>query len=776
MAVNYLFAADNMNTTYTDIEFLAQRKLQDEDIKSRSDQWMNFLLVLYFIIGLILATYYGTWNIAILAGGTSLLAYYSVKAALPESDLYQYVLSAILGVFMAQFIYQMHGMAEMHFFAFIGSAILITYQKWKLQIPILIVVAVHHASFSYLQNIGYKEVYFTEGDGFDTQLFIIHMLLTIFIFFVCGLWAYQFKKNSERQIIQNIQLGRLQNESALNEERQRSQDEVEKYNIQLIKSNQELKLSREDAQNAQLEAQQANQAKSVFLATMSHEIRTPLNGMIGMSYLLAETSLMEQQRIYINSITSCSESLLSIINDIIDFSKIEAGSLDLEFKEFSVRSCLEEVMDMFSAKAAQGGIELTYEIDSEIPQQIIGDKTRLQQVLINLTGNALKFTQHGEVYMKVDLMGLYGDGDLEIKFAVHDTGIGIPDDKIDCLFKSFSQVDSAHNRKYGGTGLGLAISEKLVRLMNGNMHVESEPGKGSVFSFTMQAKQGRAVSPKQKEYNMINHAGKRILIVDDNQTNRIILKAQIENWHLEPIVTASGPEALEVLANGPLPDMLITDGQMPVMSGVELARIVKAKYQDIPIILLSSIGDDFNPETVNLFNCMLSKPVRQHQLGKHILNGLQEREPVTDKGVKKIKSTLSADFGQRFPMKILVAEDNKINMHLIVHLLKKLGYEPDMADNGLRAVEAVNRHGYDIILMDMQMPEMDGLEATRLIRENSGRQPVIIALTANALFGDRDECINAGMDDYMSKPIQIEVLVGLLEEWSPEGREKRKMA
>jgi two-component system sensor histidine kinase/response regulator len=765
-----------MSITYTDIEFLAQSKLLEADIKKRSDWWMNFLLALYFIIGLILATYYGTWTIAILVGGISLLAYYSVKAALPNSDLYQYVLSAVLGVFMAQFIYQMHGMAEMHFFAFIGSALLITYQKWKLQIPILMVVALHHATFNYFQIIGYKDIYFTAGDGFDMQVFTIHILLTIFIFFVCGLWAYQFKKNSERQIIQNIQLRRLQKESVLNEERQRSQEELEKYNNQLIQSNQELKLSREAAHTAHLEAQQANQAKSVFLATMSHEIRTPLNGMIGMSYLLAETSLMEQQRIYINSITSCSESLLSIINDIIDFSKIEAGSLDLEFKDFSVRGCLEEVMDMFSAKAAQAGIELTYEIDSEIPQQIIGDKTRLQQVLINLTGNALKFTQHGEVYIKVDLMGLYGDKNLEIKFAVHDTGIGIAEDKIDRLFKAFSQVDSAHNRKYGGAGLGLAISEKLVRLMNGNMHVESEPDKGSVFSFTMHAKEGRAVSPRQKEYNMINHAGKRILVVDDNQTNRIILKAQIENWHLEPIVTASGLEALEMLANGPQPDMMITDGQMPGMSGVELARIVKEKYPDIPIILLSSIGDDFNPETVNLFNCMLSKPVRQHQLGKHILNALQEREPVTDKGVKKIESILSTTFGRKFPMKILVAEDNKINMHLIVHLLKKLGYDPDTAENGLTAVEAVNAKSYDIILMDMQMPEMDGLEATRQIRDSRNLQPIIIALTANALFGDRDECINAGMDDYMSKPIQIEVLIDLLEKWSPVGRAKRKMA
>ncbi|NCD68731.1 response regulator [Mucilaginibacter agri] len=759
-----------MHIAYTDMEFLAQREVLNAETKKRSDRWMDFLLAFYFVIGLLLSGYYGTWNIALMVGCISIVAYYSAKFVLPESDIYQYVLSAVLGIFMAQFIYQMHGMAEMHFFAFIGSALLITYQKWKLQIPIFLVVLLHHATFGYLQNIGVKQVYF-RNDLFDLQVFAIHIFLTVFIFFVCGLWAYQLKRNAENQIIQHIQLMRLQKFSVINEERQRAQDALKRYNKHLIHSNQALKFSREAAQKAKYEAEQANKAKSIFLATISHEIRTPLNGMIGIAYLLAETPLIEQQRLFVNSITNCSESLLSVINDIIDLSKIEAGSIEIEQKEFNMHNCIEEVVDMFSAKAAQKGIELTYDIDNDMPNQVIGDKGHLQQVLINLTGNALKFTPQGEVCIKADVLMHNIHGNLELKFAVYDTGIGIPADKVRCLFKAFSQVDSAHNRKYAGAGLGLAICERLVKLMNGNIRVKSEPEVGSVFTFTILAEAGANKVEKQKENNMFEHVGKQVLIVDDNQTNRIILKAQIENWGLEPIIAASGEDALMRLADDPLPDMIITDAQMPGMSGIQFATVVKEQYPNIPIMLLSSIGDEYGPENIGLFTSILSKPVKQYQLGKHLLNALENASrPATSEN--KVRSLLLPSFAKRHPMEILVADDNKINVLLVVQLLRKLGYEPAVAENGRQAVDYTAKKHFDVVLMDIQMPEMDGLEATKIIRKRNGTQPIVIALTANALH-DCEEYIADFMDDYMQKPLQIEILIGLLEKWSPVNRPKR---
>jgi two-component system sensor histidine kinase/response regulator len=706
------------------------------EVKERSDRLMNYFLISYFLVGLVFAWYYDTWLIGFGVGGLSLLAYYSVKIALPDSSLYQYVLSAVLGVFMAQFIYQMHGLFEMHFFAFIGSALLITYQKWKLQIPVLVVVVLHHAVFSYLQNIGFGKVYFSQLDYFDLQSFIIHILLAAVIFFICGLWAYQLKKYSDIQ---------KRNEAAL-----------ENSNQQLRNSNQELERLRH-------EADQANQAKSIFLATMSHEIRTPMNGVIGMSALLGETILTEEQRMFSETISTCGETLINVINDILDFSKIESGNLELEKEDFDLRTCIEDVLDVFGTRVAGVGLDLVYQIEENVPLQIVGDQLRLKQILTNLVGNSMKFTERGEVCVFVHLEKTSSDGQVELRFDIRDTGIGIPEEKLNRLFKAFSQVDSSTTRKYGGTGLGLAISEKLVRLMGGQISVKSQPGLGSTFSFTVSTHAGTRILVPYAFYSMAEHEGKTILVVDDNETNLIILKRQFEFWKLKPILAGSGKEALGILSKNTAIDLIITDMQMPDMDGMMLAALIREQYPSIPIILLSSIGEEFKKDLRERFVSIMTKPIKQHILSKQILNALQRHTPLLEE--KVVRKKLSVDFYERFPFKILIAEDNQMNQHVIMHILHKMGYHPDLVKNGQEAVEAANQKNYDMIFMDMQMPVMDGLEATRIIRRTVVSQPVIIALTANAMADDQGECVKAGMDDYICKPVKLEELMSKLEKW-----------
>jgi signal transduction histidine kinase/ligand-binding sensor domain-containing protein/DNA-binding response OmpR family regulator len=535
---------------------------------------------------------------------------------------------------------------------------------------------------------------------------------------------------------------------------------------QVLERTKQLALSTADAERSRQEAEQANKAKSVFLATMSHEIRTPMNGVIGMASLLAETELNEEQKEYTHTIRNCGESLLGVINDVLDYSKIESGKMELEQKDFDLRGCIEDVLDLFAGKASEIGLDLIYKIDYNVPLQIVGDSLRLRQVLTNLVGNAIKFTRQGEIFVGVSLVS-QKDNYTQLRFDVRDTGIGIPADKLDRLFKAFSQVDSSTTRKYGGTGLGLVICEKIVNLMGGSVSVESKEAEGTKFTFTLSTQVSEEPILNYVHMNLAGLKGKRVLVVDDNATNRLILENQLEQWMLSPTMAVSADEALQVLALDAAFDLLITDMQMPKMDGVQLAQKVKISYPNLPLILLSSVGDERGKFHSNLFSSVLTKPVKHATLHKHIINqfiGPNKRLPEELKSKKKLHD----DFAKQYPLQILIAEDNPVNQKLAERVLAKLGYKVDIAGDGIAALHATASKKYHIIFMDVQMPEMDGLEATRTIRQQNDYQPVIIAMTANAMQGDREICLQSGMNDYISKPINLENLISLIEKWAQQ--------
>ena len=548
-----------------------------------------------------------------------------------------------------------------------------------------------------------------------------------------------------------------------------------------------------DLNAARLAAESAGRAKSEFLANMSHEIRTPMNGVIAMTSLLRDTALTDDQRGYVDTIHTSSEALLTIINDILDFSKIESGKFELESVPFDLRACVEDAAELLASKAGEKQIELLHEFESGLPGKLVGDPTRLRQVLVNLIGNGVKFTERGEVEINVRSLSSpdpegNGRSFWLLHFTVRDTGIGIPADKMSRLFKAFSQADASTSRNFGGTGLGLIISKRLVELMGGKMWVESIPEKGSRFHFSIPFRPDPQAAATTPIPFPASASGARLLIVDDNATSGENLARQAREWGLLPRATTSAAKAMEWLRAGEKFELALVDLQMPEMTGSRLAAEIYRLpgFAMLPVILLTPIGtrqDSPELREARAASCV-AKPVQSGQLREAIRSALSGAKKSSVPSKSASSNKLDPALAARLPLRIMVCDDNAINQKVAQRVLLQMGYKSSVTSHGKAALEALDRERFDLIFMDLQMPEMNGLEATQAIRERqqqSSQFPnchppiIIIAMTASAMVGDRDKCLASGMDDYVAKPVRPEDMRAAIERWGGKVQAAREV-